>query len=140
MPLLYGPLRARYQEKDEGFTRSYSLLHRKYRHASMAVVELVNGPRDTIQNLEKFKDELATFKETNGDLFAMDLDSMIQGVDSIPHGRLHKLKKEKKENLEQIQHILTEASKEKARYVMELFAKQATGQSIPKKHPEFWVT
>lgn len=139
LQLLYGPLKSRYENREEGFTRSYNLLHRKYRHAEMSVVEFINGPRDTLKNLEKYKDELAQFKEKNGDLLSMDIDELIQGVDSHPRGKLHRHKKSEKMRANQRDQVLLEAGRLKSKYIMELFAKNASGEHMPEEHPEFWV-
>lgn len=121
------------------YTRVYNLLHRQYHHVPMAVVELVGGPRDTLINLEKYKEELAKFKEQNGDLFSLDPDQLVQSLETKPRGRMHKHHKEQKERKQEIDEKLLKVGRMKCEHIMNSFALHAVGKLPVEVQPEFWV-
>ena len=143
IPLLYGPLRSRYANYpvDRYHTRIFNLVHRGYGHADMAVVELVDGPRDTLKNLEKYRGELEKFKDTHRDmLFTKPPAELLMKVKSARTGRMDPMHRRKSVEEEIQQRTLVEAGKEKCKYIMESFARQAIGEKLPiQEQPQFWV-
>jgi ribosomal protein L17 len=128
MPLLYGPLRTRYQKKESGFTRTYNILHTHYRHAPKVVIELVDGPKDTIKLLEKYKPQLELYKEKNRNIFTQpNNDSLIQGLYSEPNGRMDKKYATIQEQRNYEKLLKSRAGREKAKFIMTAFANKATG-------------
>jgi hypothetical protein len=93
----------------------------------MAVVELVDGPRDTLKNLELHKEELAQFKEENGNLFDMSIDNIMQ------HEHHYKAKKQRKYKDD----VLLEVGKAKCEHIMESFALKAVGKNINPGKEEY---
>lgn len=139
---MYGPISARYQNRPEGFTRQYQLLHREYRHVPRAVIELIHGPRDTLQLLDKYKEELAQLKEQNKDaLFTKPVEELMQGRKSVRKGRMHAHHLRRVEDEEQRKLVLRMAGREKSSYIMRVFAKNAIGQlpQLYRRQPRFWV-
>jgi len=103
----------------------------------MAVVEFVNGPRDTLLNLEKYKDELAVFKKDNENaVFTRSPSELIMGVETKRHGRMHKKHLTKLQQMEYVDSIKIEAGKEKCKYIMECFAKNAVGEKLSTTEPQ----
>lgn len=105
----------------------------------MAVIEFIDGPKDTLRLLEKYKDELAEFKEKNSDLINMPLDTMMQNIRTSARGRMDHYWGLKKENEKFVDRVKVMAGREKSKYIMEQFAKKAVGLPLETKQPEFWV-
>lgn len=143
MPLLYGPLRVRYNDRPGSLlhTRVFNLGHRGYRHADMAVLELVDGPRDTLRNLDRFSGELNKLKAENKDmLFTRPVSELMMNVRTSRRGKMHEMHKRKSIGEFIKNRTLVEAGKEKCRHIMTLFAKKAIGEPLSIQHqPEFWV-
>ena len=104
----------------------------------MAVIEFIRGPRDTLDNLEKYKEELAWFKKRHQNILDLDPDTLSPSTRSLTKRRPkkepfvlrdiyeEKLKDKRVEN----------AGRVKCRYLMELYAMRAAGQKIPIQHPK----
>lgn len=87
---LYGELAERYKNVDStkvGYTRSYTLLHRKSKHIPMAVVELIDGPHDTLKALEREMPRLQKGAAERSDLFST-AEPKVQGIET-PYKHLH---------------------------------------------------
>jgi hypothetical protein len=231
------------------FTRAYNVLHREYKHTPRTIVELIHGPRDTLQLLERHQqairqssteqlglleeEHIAAFipkqgsealehsgaeessqqdveasqseaiQETTAMASQQKIDSTamqgidstaMQGIDStamqgtdstamqgvenseqdvnapellpilntvrtrtkhglsIPesmtqpqhiitqrHGRMHQHHLQKVLDKERRDKELSELGQEKSLYVMRKFAEKAIGQTVPDRHPNFYV-
>lgn len=114
---------------------------RKYRHVPLAVIEFIDGPKDTLMLLDKYKKELEEMKMNRKPLWEMELDEMIRGVESGRRGRIHKHHLRKLHQQRDMNHIMLLAGRHKCTYMMERYARYAMGDKsvLDEKEPKFWV-
>ncbi|KAI3640295.1 hypothetical protein MIR68_001173 [Amoeboaphelidium protococcarum] len=144
LPKLRDDLVERFKDytEEKGYTRAYNLMHRQYGNTPLKVVELLDGPKDTLKQIAevmpKDSDKLESLRKSAlSDVFTAPVDDLLQSLESQPRGRMHKKHAEARKMKEQSQLLKQEASKLESTSEMEAFAKLAIGQTEKAKKRSF---